>query len=119
MDLRNPDNVKSVVEYDVKTGNYVLTTRVGEMEISTPYTLTPDEYQKYSLQNDMTKYWREKNSATVKSNEDKFLVRVAYSSKLRDRQNLFSVSKAILLIIRHLPNVHADRTSPTLTRKFS
>ena len=74
MDLRNPDNVKSVVEYDVKTGNYVLTTRVGEMEISTPYTLTPDEYQKYSLQNDMTKYWREKNSATVKSNEDKFSV---------------------------------------------
>ena len=74
MDLGNPGDVKSVVEYVVKFGNYVLTTRVGEMEISTPYTLTPDEYQKYSLQNDKTKYWREKNSATVKSNEDKFSV---------------------------------------------
>ncbi|HPT43105.1 MAG TPA: cell surface protein SprA [Paludibacteraceae bacterium] len=74
MDLRNPENVNSVVEYDVKTGNYVLRTKVGDMEISTPYMLTPAEYQKYSLQNDMMKYWREKNSATAKNNEDKFSV---------------------------------------------
>ena len=72
MDLKNPDNVKSMVEYDVKTGNYILRTKVGDMDVSTPFTMSSDEYQKYSAQQDMTKYWREKNSGTVKSNEDKF-----------------------------------------------
>ncbi len=32
MDAPKPDNVKSVVEYDTKSGNYVLRTFVGETE---------------------------------------------------------------------------------------
>ena len=33
MDAPKPDNVKSVVEYDIKSGNYILRTFVGENEI--------------------------------------------------------------------------------------
>ena len=72
MDLKNPDNVKSMVEYDVKTGNYILRTKVGDMDVSTPFTMSSDEYQKYSAQQDMTKYWREKTPAPPKVTKTNF-----------------------------------------------
>jgi len=34
MDLRNPDNVKTTIEYDIKTNTYVVTTKLGDMELS-------------------------------------------------------------------------------------
>lgn len=74
MDLRSPENVKTVIEYDIKTGNYVVRTKVGEMEIATPLTLTPDEYNEYSLQKSMLEYWRDRNLKGKESNEDKFSV---------------------------------------------
>ena len=72
MDLRNPANVQTVIEYDVNSGNYVIRTKAGELEISTPLTLTPEEYNKYSLQKSMLEYWRDRNVKGVESNEDKF-----------------------------------------------
>lgn len=45
MDLRNPENIKTEIEYDVNTGNYVIRTKAGELEISTPMTLSPEEYK--------------------------------------------------------------------------
>lgn len=74
MDLRTPDNVKTEIEYDIKTGNYVIRTKVGDMEIATPLTLTPEEYRKYSLQKSMLEYWQERNLKGKESNEDKFSV---------------------------------------------
>ncbi len=74
MDLRNPENVKTTVEYDDKTGNYVIRTKVGELEIATPYTLTPAEYNEYSMQKSMQEYWRDRNIRGTTSNEDKFSV---------------------------------------------
>lgn len=60
-DLRNPDNVKTSVEYDIRTGVYVIRTRIGEMEINTPIMLTPEEYQDYSMQQSLRSYFRRKN----------------------------------------------------------
>jgi cell surface protein SprA len=61
MDLRNPDNVKTTIEYDIKTNTYVVTTKLGDMELSTPMSLTPEEYQDYSLQQSLRSYFRQKN----------------------------------------------------------
>ena len=74
MDLRDPDNVKTTVEYDDKTGNYVIRTKVGELEIATPYTLTAEEYNEYSMQKSMQEYWRDRNIRGTTDNEDKFSV---------------------------------------------
>lgn len=74
MDLKNPDNVRTVVEYDVNTGNYVIRTKVGENEVGTPFTLTPEEYRKYSEQQEINRYWQELNSPNKSNNEDKFSV---------------------------------------------
>ncbi len=49
-DLKTPDNVKSVVEYDIRTGTYVVRTKLGDADLTTPISLTPEEYQDYSFQ---------------------------------------------------------------------
>ena len=72
MDAPKPDNVRSVVEYDMKSGNYILRTFVGDNEIATPFLMTPQEYRNYSEKNDMQSYWKEKNSKATVNNEDKF-----------------------------------------------
>jgi cell surface protein SprA len=74
MDAPMPDNVKSTVEYDVTSGNYVMRTRVGENEIATPFTLNGNEYIDYSAKNELNQYWKELNDKAEKNNEDKFSI---------------------------------------------
>lgn len=43
-DLATPSNVRTVTDYDPATGCYVIRTRVGDMDITTPFILTPQQY---------------------------------------------------------------------------
>ena len=61
-DLKTPENVRTEVEYDAKTNCYVIRTKVGDMEVSTPFMLTADEYSDYSLKKSMQEYYRAKNA---------------------------------------------------------
>ncbi|MCL1944168.1 MAG: cell surface protein SprA [Candidatus Azobacteroides sp.] len=61
VDLENPENIKTVIEYDPASGNYIMRTKVGDMEVGTPFMLTPDEYQEYSLRESMRDYWRSRD----------------------------------------------------------
>jgi cell surface protein SprA len=65
-DLHDPENLKTVIEYDLHTGMYVIRTKVGDMEIETPITLTPEEYQDYSMQESVRAYYRQKNEENFK-----------------------------------------------------
>ena len=47
LDLKDPENVNTKVEYDPETGNYYIVTKMGEEAIGTPITLTAAEYLKY------------------------------------------------------------------------
>lgn len=70
-DLRNPDNVKTHVEYDTKTGTYIVRSKLGNMNLGTPISLTPDEYQDYSLQQSINSYYRRKNQEEFEKEADK------------------------------------------------
>ena len=74
MDAPTPDNVKTVFEYDTQSGNYIIRTYIGEMEIASPYSMTEQEYRDYSGQQAIRRYWREKNTAVDANNEDKFSI---------------------------------------------
>ena len=74
IDAKLPSNVKSVVEYDAKSGNYLLRTFVGEMEISTPFMMTEKEYRVYSGKRSLQNYWKVKGAKSDLNNEDKFSV---------------------------------------------
>ncbi len=65
-DLRNPENLKTTIEYDLHTGMYIIRTKVGDMELGTPITLTPEEYQDYSMQESMHAYYRKKNEESFR-----------------------------------------------------
>lgn len=72
-DLRSPENVKTQVEYDIKTGTYLIRTKVGDMELGTPLSLTPEEYQDYSMQQSLRSYFRQKNEEEFQKEADKTL----------------------------------------------
>ncbi len=72
LDSKQPENVKTSIEFDDKTGNYIFRNRVGEMDIATPYTMSNEEYMKYSFNKELQSYWKTKNSRGDVNNEDKF-----------------------------------------------
>ena len=72
MDAPKPNNIKSVVEYDTESGNYVFKTFVGGNEVATPFLMTEQEYRNYSAKRDMQAYWKEKNGKATVNNEDKY-----------------------------------------------
>ncbi|MBO5989214.1 MAG: cell surface protein SprA [Paludibacteraceae bacterium] len=64
-DLKTPENIKSSVVYDPDNELYIFTTKVGDMDISTPFVLSESEYYDYALRQSMNSYWAEKNSTNV------------------------------------------------------
>ncbi|MDR2389056.1 MAG: cell surface protein SprA [Tannerellaceae bacterium] len=69
-DLRDPENVKTSIEYDLRTGTYIIRTRIGDTEIGTPMMLTPEEYQKYTMRQSMRSYFRQKNEEEFRNAEN-------------------------------------------------
>ncbi len=70
-DLRDPENVKTTIDYDLRTGTYIIRTKIGDMEIGTPMSLTPEEYQDYSLQESLRSYFRQKNEEEFRKEAEK------------------------------------------------
>ena len=58
LDLQDPENVNTTVEYDPLTGNYVVPTRIRDVEIATPYMMTENEYRAYSERQQMGQFWQ-------------------------------------------------------------
>ncbi|MCD7710703.1 MAG: cell surface protein SprA, partial [Porphyromonadaceae bacterium] len=71
-DLKTPENVHTDIEYDPQTNCYVMRTKVGDMNVSTPFMLTANEYQDYSLQKSMQEYYREKNAENFAKGDTEF-----------------------------------------------
>ena len=72
VDLRDPENITTSVEYQPETGTYVIRTRIGDTDISTPYLLTQEEYNQYAERQIMHKYWQQKIGEVEHNNERKF-----------------------------------------------
>ena len=72
LDLQDPNNISTTVEYEPETGTYVIHTRIGETDITTPYMLTQDEYNHYAERQMMHRYWQQKIGEVEHNNESKF-----------------------------------------------
>ena len=70
-DLKDPENVTTTIEYDINTGTYIVKTKLGNMELGTPMSLTPEEYQDYSMQESMRSYFRAKNAEEFEKEANK------------------------------------------------
>lgn len=72
IDLKTPSNITTEAEYDYETGCYVVRTKLGDMEITTPFMLTADEYSDITLRQSMQEYYRQKNADEVAGKKDNF-----------------------------------------------
>lgn len=72
LDLHDPNNVTTTIEYQPETGTYVIHTRIGETDVTTPYMLTQDEYNHYAERQLMHRYWQQKIGEVEHNNESKF-----------------------------------------------
>ena len=72
LDLKDPDNVTTSVEYQPETGMYIIRTKIGDTDVTTPYMLTQEEYNQYAERQIMHQYWQQKISEVEHNNEKKF-----------------------------------------------
>ncbi len=68
-DLSDPKNISTNAEYDPATGYYILRTKVGDMDIATPFMLTEQEYNNWQLRRSLQQYYKERNLALTQGEE--------------------------------------------------
>lgn len=72
LDLPNPQNITTEVEYQPTMGYYIIHTKIGDVDIATPYLMDSREYDAYAEQQMMHQYWQQKISEVEHNNEKKF-----------------------------------------------
>lgn len=70
-DLATPSNITTTAEYDPATGFYTIRTRVGDMDIVTPFMLSKEQYDNWQLRRSMQEYYRRRNLGLVNGEAEK------------------------------------------------
>ncbi len=60
MYMQDPSNIKTEIQYDPETDQYILIKKVGNMEYRSPYHMTYEEYNKYDIDKSLRQYWKQK-----------------------------------------------------------
>lgn len=76
MDLPNPTNIRGLYTYDPITGMYIYSQVVGDIAITYPLILTPEEYRRLVLNEQMKAYFKEKIDAADGRKEGSIYFRI-------------------------------------------
>ncbi len=68
-DLESPSNITTSADFDPATGCYIVHTRLGDIDIATPFMLTVEQYNNWQFRRSMQRYYRERNTALVTDKE--------------------------------------------------
>ena len=60
IDLKTPQNLQSEFEYDPVTDSYLMRSKIGNVEVATPMSLTHEQYLEYSLRKSMQSFYQKK-----------------------------------------------------------
>lgn len=82
IDLKDPSNIKTEAVYDYETDTYIIHTKVGDREISTPFILSASDYNNMEMRNSMMDYYRKKNAEL-------------YENKGKEKFNIFDMKFAL------------------------
>ena len=83
--LRDPSNIKTEITFDPKTGEYIFSKKIGNLDYRIPNTMSFEEYKKYDLSNSLDDYWKERSSASGIGNRQGFLPKLHIQSEIFDR----------------------------------
>ncbi len=89
--LKDPPAIQENVEYDPTTGMYILTEKVGGMDVRPPQYMSYADYLKYTEQQQMNDYWKERANAVNLVEEKSIVPPVQVNKQFFDR--LFGGSK--------------------------
>lgn len=70
-DLRTPSNITTETVYDPELGMYIVRTKIGDTEVSTPFLLTPEQYAQVQLRRDLFGYFKQQNSENFENKDKK------------------------------------------------
>ncbi len=71
--LENPSVFEQEIKYDPITGNFVIVEKVGNIEISRPYVMSFEDYNKYRQKSIMSDNWKAKIKADNTNADESFL----------------------------------------------
>lgn len=71
VDLRDPSNVKTEVEYDPQNNYYIFRTKIGDQQWETPYVMDAGEYMDYRRRREMADYFKVKNDEMARKSDEK------------------------------------------------
>ena len=70
-DLATPSNITTQAEFDPETGCYIIRTRVGDMDIATPFIMSEAQYNNWQMRKSMQEYYRQRNAELLTEKGDK------------------------------------------------
>ncbi len=89
--LKDPPAVQETVEYDPTTGMYVVSEKAGGIDVRPPMYMNYADYLKYTEQQEMKDYWKERANAVNLVEEKSLVPPVQIKNQMLDR--LFGGSK--------------------------
>ena len=85
--LEDPENIKTEVVYDPKTGNYNVKQKVGDQDYRPETYMNLKEYKDYQFKKQMREYWRSRVAADDMNNQPRkgMIPKLQVNSELFDR----------------------------------
>jgi cell surface protein SprA len=85
--LENPENVKTDVEYNPKTGAYDIKQKIGDLDYRPETYMSMKEYQNYQFKKSMRDYWRSRVAADDLNDKPRkgMIPKLQVNSELFDR----------------------------------
>ncbi len=74
--LNNPSNIKSSVEYNPETNEYIISEKVGELDYRRPMVMSFKEFRDYEQQVAEREYWTKKSREEITGNTPTLLGRI-------------------------------------------
>ncbi len=79
--LKKPSNLRTVIEYDPITGDYLISEKVGDIDYRLPLSLSREEYLKTDLRDAIDSYWRHKMAQNTLDQKSQLIPQFRISSQ--------------------------------------
>lgn len=83
--LSTPSNITEETIYDPATNTYTYTRKAGELDLTSPWLYTMDEYKELNLQRSLQNYWRERNVGAAAGSKDGIIPQIHIGGEVFDR----------------------------------
>jgi cell surface protein SprA len=83
--LNDPSNLQRNVEYDPKTGQYIITNKMGDLNYRPPQRMDLEEFRKFEEEESLENYWQERSTAEGAGAQGGIIPQIHIGGKVFDR----------------------------------